>query len=207
MLWRTCTHSLSHSWNYCVFPQWAAPEKSSCVTTVAVCCLCLCATVIQTATTKQMRQTAAINTEVRSHRRGSHCTLPLSNPITLLQNVVGRRPGHLVTCRVQTTPGIILTSRYIKHITLQRTHIKLVWLLIPVFPLTGSHQLCMWYLSVEEGHVITLSFRNFSLETQDVCEFDYVEVHDSADTGAGRVLGRWGLNKPHNGFNNPLLNV
>uniref|UniRef100_A0A8C5DMG5 Membrane frizzled-related protein n=1 Tax=Gouania willdenowi TaxID=441366 RepID=A0A8C5DMG5_GOUWI len=34
-------------------------------------------------------------------------------------------------------------------------------------------------------------FRNFSLETQDVCEFDYVEVHDSASTGAGRVLGRF----------------
>uniref|UniRef100_A0A668SXJ8 Membrane frizzled-related protein n=1 Tax=Oreochromis aureus TaxID=47969 RepID=A0A668SXJ8_OREAU len=40
-------------------------------------------------------------------------------------------------------------------------------------------QLCIWHISVEEGHVITLSFRNFSLETQDVCEFDYVEVHDS----------------------------
>lgn len=51
-------------------------------------------------------------------------------------------------------------------------------------------QLCIWQLSVEEGHVITLSFRNFSLETQDVCEFDYVEVHDSPSTGAGRVLGR-----------------
>lgn len=52
-------------------------------------------------------------------------------------------------------------------------------------------QLCIWHLSVEEGHVITLSFRNFSLETQDVCEFDYVEVHDSLNTGTGRVLGRW----------------
>uniref|UniRef100_A0A3B3X323 Membrane frizzled-related protein n=1 Tax=Poecilia mexicana TaxID=48701 RepID=A0A3B3X323_9TELE len=41
------------------------------------------------------------------------------------------------------------------------------------------------------GHVITLSFRNFSLETQDVCEFDYVEVHDSSSIGAGRVLGRF----------------
>lgn len=51
-------------------------------------------------------------------------------------------------------------------------------------------QLCIWHLSVEEGHVITLSFRNFSLETQDVCEFDYVEVHDSLNTGTGRVLGR-----------------
>lgn len=55
-----------------------------------------------------------------------------------------------------------------------------------------SHlKLCTWRISVEKNHVITLSFRNFSLETQDVCEFDYVEVHDSADTGAGRVLGRW----------------
>lgn len=62
--------------------------------------------------------------------------------------------------------------------------------------LTVSHQLCIWYLSVEEGHVITLSFRNFSLETQDVCEFDYVEVHDSIDTGAGRVLGRWDPPQP-----------
>lgn len=52
-------------------------------------------------------------------------------------------------------------------------------------------QLCIWHLSVEEGHVITLSFRNFSLETQDVCEFDYVEVHDSLNTRTGRVLGRW----------------
>uniref|UniRef100_A0A667XZB4 Membrane frizzled-related protein n=1 Tax=Myripristis murdjan TaxID=586833 RepID=A0A667XZB4_9TELE len=41
-------------------------------------------------------------------------------------------------------------------------------------------QLCTWRISVEKSHVITLSFRNFSLETQDVCEFDYVEVHDSA---------------------------
>ncbi|KAM8854534.1 membrane frizzled-related protein isoform 2-T2 [Synchiropus picturatus] len=52
-------------------------------------------------------------------------------------------------------------------------------------------QLCVWYISVEEGHVITLSFRNFSLESQDVCEFDYVEVHDGVSAGAGRVLGRF----------------
>ncbi|KAM6959278.1 membrane frizzled-related protein [Aplochiton taeniatus] len=52
-------------------------------------------------------------------------------------------------------------------------------------------QLCTWRISVETGHVITLSFGNFSLESQDVCVFDYVEVHDGADTGAGRVLGRF----------------
>lgn len=66
-------------------------------------------------------------------------------------------------------------------------------------PLTHTHtntlslslrQLCTWRISAEEGHVIRLSFRNFSLEAQDVCDFDYLEIHDSADTGAGRVLGR-----------------
>ncbi|XP_041661721.1 membrane frizzled-related protein [Cheilinus undulatus] len=62
----------------------------------------------------------------------------------------------------------------------------------PNHPKPYPHQqFCIWYISVEEGNVITLSFRNFSLETQDVCEFDYVEVHDSSDPGAGRVLGRF----------------
>ncbi|KAK2846926.1 hypothetical protein Q5P01_009925 [Channa striata] len=62
----------------------------------------------------------------------------------------------------------------------------------PNHPQPYPHQqLCVWHISVEEGHIITLSFKNFSLETQDVCEFDYVEVHDSAEQGAGRVLGRF----------------
>ncbi|AWO99312.1 putative membrane frizzled-related protein-like [Scophthalmus maximus] len=66
------------------------------------------------------------------------------------------------------------------------------YLTSPNHPKPYPHQqLCVWYISVEEGHVITLSFGNFSLETQDVCEFDYVEVHDSVDPGAGRVLGRF----------------
>ncbi|KAI4901361.1 hypothetical protein NFI96_001298 [Prochilodus magdalenae] len=43
----------------------------------------------------------------------------------------------------------------------------------------------------EQGQVIKLRFHNFSLETQDVCEFDYVEVHDSANAGDGNVLGRF----------------
>lgn len=51
-------------------------------------------------------------------------------------------------------------------------------------------QLCAWYISVEEGHVVTLSFQNFSLETQDVCEFDYVEVQDGGEAGVRRVMGR-----------------
>ncbi|XP_072249052.1 membrane frizzled-related protein isoform X2 [Leuresthes tenuis] len=62
----------------------------------------------------------------------------------------------------------------------------------PNHPMPYPHQqLCIWHLSVGEGQVITLSFKNFSLETQNVCEFDYVEVHDSANTAAGRVLGRF----------------
>uniref|UniRef100_W5KSA7 Membrane frizzled-related protein n=1 Tax=Astyanax mexicanus TaxID=7994 RepID=W5KSA7_ASTMX len=62
----------------------------------------------------------------------------------------------------------------------------------PNHPKPYPHQqLCTWRISAEEGHVIRLRFQNFSLETQDVCEFDYVEVHDSANTGDGRVLGRF----------------
>ncbi|KAJ8280235.1 hypothetical protein GJAV_G00052160 [Gymnothorax javanicus] len=62
----------------------------------------------------------------------------------------------------------------------------------PNHPKPYPHQqLCTWRISVPEGHVIRLAFQNFSLETQDVCEFDYVEVHDSANTGDGHVLGRF----------------
>ncbi|KAM4590658.1 membrane frizzled-related protein [Fundulus diaphanus] len=66
------------------------------------------------------------------------------------------------------------------------------YLASPNHPRPYPHQqLCVWHISVDEGHVISLSFRNFSLETQDVCEFDYVEVHDSSSVGAGGVLGRF----------------
>uniref|UniRef100_A0A8C6UCD1 Membrane frizzled-related protein n=1 Tax=Neogobius melanostomus TaxID=47308 RepID=A0A8C6UCD1_9GOBI len=49
---------------------------------------------------------------------------------------------------------------------------------------------CIWQISVDEGHVVTLSFRNFSLEPHDMCEFDYVELHDGQDARA-RVFGRF----------------
>lgn len=61
----------------------------------------------------------------------------------------------------------------------------------PNHPLPYPHQqLCIWQISVEEGYVVTLSFRNFSLEPHDMCEFDYVELHDGEDMRA-RVLGRF----------------
>ncbi|KAJ7990210.1 hypothetical protein DPEC_G00297950 [Dallia pectoralis] len=68
----------------------------------------------------------------------------------------------------------------------------------PSHPKPYPHnQLCTWRISVDDGHVIRLTFRHFSLETQDVCVFDYVEVQDCDHTGAGRVLGRYcGTNLP-----------
>ncbi|KAK7882833.1 hypothetical protein WMY93_029007 [Mugilogobius chulae] len=61
----------------------------------------------------------------------------------------------------------------------------------PNHPLPYPHQqFCIWQISVDEGHVVSLSFTNFSLEPHDMCEFDYVEAHDGADTRA-RVLGRF----------------
>ncbi|XP_066517716.1 membrane frizzled-related protein [Hoplias malabaricus] len=62
----------------------------------------------------------------------------------------------------------------------------------PNHPKPYPHQqLCTWRISAEEGQVIKLRFHNFSLETQDVCEFDFVEVRDSGSTGDGNVLGRF----------------
>ncbi|KAM9469403.1 membrane frizzled-related protein [Clarias gariepinus] len=62
----------------------------------------------------------------------------------------------------------------------------------PNHPKPYPHQQrCTWHISADKGQVIQLSFHNFSLETQDVCEFDYVEVHDSINTGDSSVLGRF----------------
>ncbi|TRY83385.1 hypothetical protein DNTS_016655 [Danionella cerebrum] len=52
-------------------------------------------------------------------------------------------------------------------------------------------QSCMWQISVNDGHRIELSFLNFSLEVQEICEFDYVEVFNGADSAADSSLGRF----------------
>lgn len=52
-------------------------------------------------------------------------------------------------------------------------------------------QLCLWQISVPLGHVIDLHFHNFSLESQEDCSFDFVEVHDSAGTGTASLMGRY----------------
>uniref|UniRef100_A0A672UGF0 Membrane frizzled-related protein n=1 Tax=Strigops habroptila TaxID=2489341 RepID=A0A672UGF0_STRHB len=62
----------------------------------------------------------------------------------------------------------------------------------PSHPQPYPHQqLCLWQISVPVGHVIDLHFHNFSLETHEDCSFDFVEVHDSAGTGAASLMGRF----------------
>ncbi|XP_076832099.1 membrane frizzled-related protein [Brachyhypopomus gauderio] len=62
----------------------------------------------------------------------------------------------------------------------------------PNHPKPYPHQQrCRWHISAGDGHAITLRFHNFSLEFQEACEFDYVEVRDGGRSGGGRVLGRW----------------
>ncbi|XP_039722571.1 membrane frizzled-related protein [Pteropus medius] len=52
-------------------------------------------------------------------------------------------------------------------------------------------QLCTWHISVPAGHGIELQFHNFSLEAQDECKFDYVEVYETSNSGALSLLGRF----------------
>ncbi|XP_049656762.1 membrane frizzled-related protein isoform X3 [Accipiter gentilis] len=62
----------------------------------------------------------------------------------------------------------------------------------PSHPQPYPHQqLCLWQISVPVGHVIDLHFHNFSLESHEDCSFDFVEVHDSAGTGAASLMGRF----------------
>uniref|UniRef100_A0A8C8YQI0 Membrane frizzled-related protein n=1 Tax=Prolemur simus TaxID=1328070 RepID=A0A8C8YQI0_PROSS len=52
-------------------------------------------------------------------------------------------------------------------------------------------QLCTWHISVPAGYGIELQFHNFSLEAQDECKFDYVEVYETSSSGALSLLGRF----------------
>lgn len=61
----------------------------------------------------------------------------------------------------------------------------------PCHQLPPALQLCLWQISVPVGHVIDLHFHNFSLESHEDCSFDFVEVHDSAGTGAASLMGRY----------------
>ncbi|XP_004689233.1 PREDICTED: membrane frizzled-related protein [Condylura cristata] len=59
-------------------------------------------------------------------------------------------------------------------------------------------QLCTWHISVPAGHGLELQFHNFSLEAQDECKFNYVEVYETSNSGALILLGRFcGAQPPH----------
>lgn len=58
-------------------------------------------------------------------------------------------------------------------------------------PTCALPQLCTWHISVPAGHSIELQFHNFSLEAQDECKFDYVEVYETSSSGAFSLLGRY----------------
>uniref|UniRef100_A0A3Q2TAZ9 Cubilin n=1 Tax=Fundulus heteroclitus TaxID=8078 RepID=A0A3Q2TAZ9_FUNHE len=47
---------------------------------------------------------------------------------------------------------------------------------------------CEWYLEGPTGHYLTLSYRNFSLESSPGCTSDYVEIREY--NASGRLLGR-----------------
>uniref|UniRef100_A0A8C3WXZ4 Membrane frizzled-related protein n=1 Tax=Catagonus wagneri TaxID=51154 RepID=A0A8C3WXZ4_9CETA len=52
-------------------------------------------------------------------------------------------------------------------------------------------QLCTWHISVPAGHGIEMLFHNFSLDAQDECKLDYVEVYETRTSGALSLLGRF----------------
>lgn len=52
-------------------------------------------------------------------------------------------------------------------------------------------QLCTWHISVPTGHGIELQFHKFSLEAQEECKFNYVEVYETNNSGALSLLGRY----------------
>uniref|UniRef100_A0A452FAH4 Membrane frizzled-related protein n=1 Tax=Capra hircus TaxID=9925 RepID=A0A452FAH4_CAPHI len=52
-------------------------------------------------------------------------------------------------------------------------------------------QLCTWHISVPAGHGVELLFHNFSLEAQDECKSDYVEVYEAHNSGALSLLDRF----------------
>ncbi|XP_068097066.1 membrane frizzled-related protein isoform X2 [Hyperolius riggenbachi] len=54
-----------------------------------------------------------------------------------------------------------------------------------------SKTVCRWLISVPEGLTIQLQFLNFSMESEKGCNFDYVEVHDSAGFGIASLMGRF----------------
>ncbi|XP_069750764.1 membrane frizzled-related protein [Narcine bancroftii] len=52
-------------------------------------------------------------------------------------------------------------------------------------------QMCVWHISVPQGHVVQLFFHNFSLESAADCRYDFVEVHDQGNSSPSTLMGRY----------------
>uniref|UniRef100_A0A8C1I6Q0 Cubilin (intrinsic factor-cobalamin receptor) n=1 Tax=Cyprinus carpio TaxID=7962 RepID=A0A8C1I6Q0_CYPCA len=50
---------------------------------------------------------------------------------------------------------------------------------------------CTWYISVEPGNLIRLSFTTFNLEYHTNCAYDYVDVYDNGTALTGTLMGRF----------------
>ncbi|XP_016093659.1 cubilin [Sinocyclocheilus grahami] len=50
---------------------------------------------------------------------------------------------------------------------------------------------CTWYISVEPGNLIRLSFTTFNLEYHTNCGYDYVDVYDNGTALTGTLMGRF----------------
>uniref|UniRef100_A0A672M2B6 CUB domain-containing protein n=1 Tax=Sinocyclocheilus grahami TaxID=75366 RepID=A0A672M2B6_SINGR len=48
---------------------------------------------------------------------------------------------------------------------------------------------CTWYISVEPGNLIRLSFTTFNLEYHTNCGYDYVDVYDNGTALTGTLMG------------------
>ncbi|XP_059812967.1 membrane frizzled-related protein isoform X1 [Hypanus sabinus] len=62
----------------------------------------------------------------------------------------------------------------------------------PKHPEQYPHRLmCVWHISVPQGHVVQLLFHNFSLEAAADCRSNFVEVHDQASSSPSTLMGRY----------------
>ncbi|XP_041670250.1 cubilin [Cheilinus undulatus] len=50
---------------------------------------------------------------------------------------------------------------------------------------------CTWYINVEPGNLIRLTFDSFNLEYHTYCNYDYVEVYDNGTVQTGNKIGRY----------------
>lgn len=49
---------------------------------------------------------------------------------------------------------------------------------------------CTWYINVQEGLIVRLTFTTFALEGGSRCQYDYVEIYDSNSAVNASRVGR-----------------